>query len=64
MQVAVELFHLSSDAANLSLGGVTIICALLGVLGGGALALCSPEKSTFSLIIRSFFTALYNSAKH
>ena len=31
----MELFHLSSDAANLSLGGVTIVCALLGVLGGG-----------------------------
>ena len=39
MQVAVELFHLSSDAANLSLGGVTIVCALLGVLGGGVLVL-------------------------
>ena len=45
MQVAVELFHLSSDAANLSLGGVTIICALLGVLGGGVLLILHNEHS-------------------
>jgi len=34
-QVAMEVFHLSSDAANLSLGVVTIVCALVGILGGG-----------------------------
>ena len=38
-QVGAELFHLSSDFANTSLGGLTIVCALVGILGGGELLL-------------------------
>ena len=34
-QVVMELFHLDSDTANLSLGVVTVVCALAGILGGG-----------------------------
>lgn len=37
MQVVAELFGLDPDFANLSLGGLTIACALLGILGGGQL---------------------------
>ena len=35
--MARELFDLSLDAANLTLGALTIVCAILGIIGGGEL---------------------------
>ena len=31
----MELFSLDSDTADVALGGLTVGCALLGILGGG-----------------------------
>ena len=37
VQMARELFTLTLDQANLTLGALTIVCAITGILGGGEL---------------------------
>jgi len=59
-KVAMEVFHLSSDAANLSLGVVTIVCALVGILGGGCLLdlLGSTIRYALAIQLASSLTGL------